>query len=114
MLSYSKQEPSARASCCHEITIPLGHAWFVFLLFFVPLALGIALHHSNGHCDPDGRGAHKHMDECGADRDHAMCSIQNRTIPVVQLMHFQKLPDISFKALAFSIAYSNAKCFSAT
>jgi hypothetical protein len=39
-----------------------------------------------------GRLLHKYMHEFHADRVHAMCNIQNHTIPVVQLMEFRKLP----------------------
>jgi hypothetical protein len=48
-----------------------------------------------------------------ADRDHAMCSFQKRTIPVVQLTQLHKLSTKIFRALLFSKAYSNARCFSA-
>jgi hypothetical protein len=57
----------------------------------------------------------KHMHEFHAGRDHGMCNIQNRTIPEVQLTHLHKLFIKNFEgtgAAAFSIACSNAKCFS--
>jgi hypothetical protein len=47
----------------------------------------------------------RYMHEIIADRDHAMCNIQNRTIPVVQLIHFKTYPLQPFNALAFSFAY---------
>jgi hypothetical protein len=47
-----------------------------------------------------------HVYEFRADRDHAMCNVQNRTIPVVQRMQFQLCPLKPFRELAFSIAFS--------
>jgi hypothetical protein len=52
------------------------------------------------------------MHEFHADRDHAMCNIQNRSIPVVQLTQLRKVSNKTFRALGFSKAHSNAKCFS--
>jgi hypothetical protein len=43
------------------------------------------------------RALQKHMHEIHADSDHAMCNIQNSTIPVVQLTHFQKLSTKNFE-----------------
>jgi hypothetical protein len=42
------------------------------------------------HSWPNDRAHQKYMHAFSADRDHAMCNIQNRTIPVVQLIHSQK------------------------
>jgi hypothetical protein len=53
------------------------------------------------------------MHEFHADRDHAMCIIQNRSIPAVQLTQLRKLSNENFRALVFSQAHSHAKCFSA-
>jgi hypothetical protein len=38
------------------------------------------------------RSLQKYMHEFHADRNHAMCNIQNLTIPVVQLTQLQKTP----------------------
>jgi hypothetical protein len=40
---------------------------------------------------PDQVALQKYMHEFRADGDHAMCNIQNRIIPVVQLIQFQRL-----------------------
>jgi hypothetical protein len=45
-------------------------------------------------------------------RDNAMCNIQNHTLPVVQLTHFENSPLKPFEVLALSIANANLKCFS--
>jgi hypothetical protein len=39
-----------------------------------------------------------YMHEFNADREHAMCNIQNRSIPVVQLTQLQKLSITTFRA----------------
>jgi hypothetical protein len=58
------------------------------------------------------KALHKYMHEIHADRDHGMCNIQNRTIPVAQLTQLKKLSTKKqFGALVFSNAYSIAKCF---
>jgi hypothetical protein len=62
------------------------------------------------------RALHKYMHEVHADRDHAMCDIQNRTILVVQLTQFPKKTQLrtcplrTFRELVFLKAHSNAKC----
>jgi hypothetical protein len=45
---------------------------------------------------PGLRAQQKYMHEFHADRDHAVCNIHNRFIPVVQLKVLQKLSTKSF------------------
>jgi hypothetical protein len=64
------------------------------------------------------RALQKYMHEFHANRDHAMCNIQNRSIPAVQLTHHRILSNWiiairNFRALVFLKAHSHAKCFSA-
>jgi hypothetical protein len=43
------------------------------------------------------RALQKYMHEFHADRDYAMCNIQNRSIPTVQLTQIQKLSNKNFQ-----------------
>jgi hypothetical protein len=45
---------------------------------------------------PAARALQKYMHEFHADRDHAMCNIQNRSFPVVQLTQLRKLSKNNF------------------
>jgi hypothetical protein len=54
--------------------------------------------------------AAKYIDDFSADHGDTMCNIQNRTIPVVQLIQFQKRLITNFKATG--VAFSNATYFS--
>jgi hypothetical protein len=54
------------------------------------------------------RAQQNYVHEFSADHDHAMCKTQNRAIP----LQFKELSMIVFKALAFSVPHSNAKCLS--
>jgi hypothetical protein len=44
------------------------------------------------------RALQKYMHEFHADRDHAMCNIQNRSIPAVQLTQLRKLSNKNFQS----------------
>jgi hypothetical protein len=61
------------------------------------------------------RALQKYMHEFHEDRDHAMCNIQNRSIPALHSSShsFENYPIRTFRALVFSKAHSHAKCFSA-
>jgi hypothetical protein len=59
------------------------------------------------------RALEKYMHEFHADRDHAMCNIQNRSIPAVHLTQLQKLSNKNFQGTGVLKAHSHAKCFSA-
>jgi hypothetical protein len=58
------------------------------------------------------------MHEFHAHRDHAMCNIQNRTIPAVKLAKFPKLSTKNSSGIGVPVGvpvpkrYSNAKFFS--
>jgi hypothetical protein len=54
------------------------------------------------------RAQQKDMHEFHADRDHAMCNIQNRSIPVVQLTQIRKLSNKILKGTG--VLKSSQKC----
>jgi hypothetical protein len=51
---------------------------------------------SEGSGVATNRPLQKYMDEWHEDKDHAMCNLQNRTIPVVQLTQLQNLSPREF------------------